>query len=258
VDAITAAEVSVNDGKPFLVNLRQGQTRVDFPATRVRRLRLTIDKVTGLGGQVRVSELRAGRARIPAAPGKRRLRGCARLATVDGEPLQARLAGTVADLAAGEALPVRGCGGPLRLAGGEHRVRSSPGWLLDLLGLSSPAPAARPAPPPAPAEVAVTDRSPAGRTIRAGAASGPWYLVAGQGYDRRWRATMDGRRLGPPLLLDGYSVGWRITDPRPHRFEVAFAPQRTARWSFVVSAAALVLVVVLLAGWRPVRRRRGP
>jgi arabinofuranan 3-O-arabinosyltransferase len=250
VDAITAAEVSVNGGKPFLVNLRQGETRVDFPATRVRRLRLTIDKVTGLGGQVRISELRAGRARIPAAPGKRRLRGCVGLATIDGRPLRARLAGTVADLAAGEALPVRGCGGPQRLAGGEHRVRSSPGWLVDLLALSSPAPAARPAPPPTPAEVAVTDRSPAGMAIRAGAASGPYYLVAGQGYDRRWRATMDGRPLGPPLLLDGHSVGWRITDPRPHRFEVAFAPQQTARWAFAVSAAALVLVAALLAGWR--------
>ena len=74
VDAITAAEVSVNGGEPFLVNLRQGQTRVDFPAAKVRRLRLTIDKVAGLGGQVRISELRAGRARIPAAPLSRRLR----------------------------------------------------------------------------------------------------------------------------------------------------------------------------------------
>ena len=105
-----------------------GQTRVDFPATRVRRLRLTIDKVAGLGGQVRVSELRAGRART-GRPGQAAPAGLRRLATVDGEPLQARLAGTVADLAAGEALPVRGCGGPLRLGGGEHRVRPAPaGW----------------------------------------------------------------------------------------------------------------------------------
>ena len=68
---------------------------------------------------------------------------------------------------------------------------------------------------------------------------------------------MDGRLLGPLLLLDGYSVGWRITDPRPHRFEVARAPADGPLVVFVVSAAALVLVV-LLAGWRPVRRRRGP
>jgi arabinofuranan 3-O-arabinosyltransferase len=92
-------------------------------------------------------------------------------------------------------------------------------------------------------------------TIHAAAASGPYYLVAGQGYDRRWRATMDGRPLGPPLLLDGYSVGWRITDPRPHRFEVAFAPQRAAGWALAASTAGLILVAVLLAGWRPGRPR---
>jgi arabinofuranan 3-O-arabinosyltransferase len=255
VDAITAAEVSVNGGKPFLVNLKQGRTRVDFPEAKVRRLRLTIDQVAGLGGQVRISELMAGRARIPAVPGSRRLRGCVELARVDGDPLQVRLAGTVGDLGAGEALPVRGCDGPLRLGAGDHRIRSSPGWLVDLLGLSSPAPASRLAPLPTPTALRVTERSPAGLTIHAGQAGGPYYLVVGQGYDRRWRATMDGRPLGPPLLLDGYSVGWRITDQRPHRFEVAFAPQRTAGWAFAASAAGLVLVVVLLSGWRPRRRR---
>ena len=254
VDAITAAEVSVNGGEPFLASLRQGRTRIDFPAAKVRRLRLTIDKVTGLGGQVRVSELRAGRARIPAAPASRRLRGCVELATVDGAPLPVRLDGTVGDLAAGKALDVRGCGGPVRLAGGEHRLRSGPGWLVDLLGLSSPGPAARAA-APAPAGLRVTERTPAGMTIHTAAASGPYYLVAGQGYDRRWQATMDGRPLGPPLLLDGYSVGWRITDPRPHRFEVAFAPQRAAGWALAVSTAGLVLLAVLLAGWRPRRPR---
>jgi arabinofuranan 3-O-arabinosyltransferase len=256
VDAITAAEVSVNGGKPFLVSLRQGRSRIDFPAAKVRRLRLTIDKVAGLGGQVRISELRAGRARIPAAPANRRLQGCVQLAAVDGKPLAVRLDGTVGELAAGEALAVRGCGGPVRLAEGQHRLRSGPGWLVDLLGLSSPGPAARAVATPAPAGLRVTERSPAAMTIHAGAASGPYYLVAGQGYDRRWRATMDGRPLGPPLLLDGYSVGWRVTDPRPHRFEVTFAPQRAAGWALAAATGGLVLVAVLLAGWRPRRPRR--
>jgi arabinofuranan 3-O-arabinosyltransferase len=61
---------------------------------------------------------------------------------------------------------------------------------------------------------------------------------------------MDGRRLGPPLLLDGYSVGWRITDQRPHRFEVTFGPQRAATLAQVVTAAGLVLVALLLFGTR--------
>ena len=128
VDAITAAEVSVNGGEPFLVNLKQGGPGSTSRQAKVRRLRLTIDKVAGLGGQVRISELRpdgpASRRPQVAAPA-----GCVELANVDGEPLQVRLDGTVGDLAAGEALPVSGCGGPLRLGAGDHRVRSSPaGW----------------------------------------------------------------------------------------------------------------------------------
>ena len=46
-------------------------------------------------------------------------------------------------------------------------------------------------------------------------------------------------------------------DQRPHRFEVAFGPQRIAGWSFAASAAGLALVVVLLSGWRPRGVREG-
>jgi arabinofuranan 3-O-arabinosyltransferase len=255
VDAITAAELTINGAKPLLVNLRQGSTRVDFPARRVTRLRLTIDKVAGLGGQVRISELRAGDARIPSQPRSRHLQGCVELATVDGQPLQVRLDGTVAQLSAGTAVPLSGCGKPLRLAAGDHRVQSSQGWLVDLLGLLSPAPDTRLAPPPPPASLRVTEASRSGMTIRSGPADGPYYLVVGQGYDRRWRASMDGRPLGPPLLLDGYSVGWRIDDRGPHRFEVAYGPQRAATWSLAASLAGLGVVALLLAGVRPRRPR---
>jgi arabinofuranan 3-O-arabinosyltransferase len=257
VDVITGAEVSINGGRPFLVGLKQGTTRIDFPARKVDRLRLTIAKVAGLGGQVRISELRAGDARIPDPPPSRRLRGCVQIATVDGEPLEVRLDGTVRQLEAGEALPLRDCDGPLRLSGGDHQIVSSTGWLVDLLGLSSPTPSTRVTQRPAPADLRVTESSRSGMTIRTGPAAGPYYLVVGQGYDRRWRATMDGRWLGPPLLLDGYSVGWRITDQRPHRFEVAFGPQRAANLSLAVSAAGLVLVALLLVGPGRLRTLRG-
>jgi arabinofuranan 3-O-arabinosyltransferase len=258
-DVITGAEVSIDGGKPFLVGLKQGSTRVSFPARKVDTLRLTIAKVAGLGGQVRISEIKAGNARIPNPPPSQRLRGCVEIATIDGEPLEVRLDGTLRQLTAGEAMPLGNCGGPVRLSGGDHQIVSSTGWLVDLLGLSSPAPATRASQLPPPADLQVTKSSRSGMTIRTGPAGGPYYLVVGQGYDRRWRATMDGRGLGPPLLLDGYSVGWRITDQRPHRFEVAFGPQRAATLAQVVSAAGLVLVALLLFGTRlprPLRARR--
>jgi hypothetical protein len=62
---------------------------------------------------------------------------------------------------------------------------------------------------------------------------------------------MDGQPLGPPSLLDGYAIGWRISDPGPHRFTVEFAPQRPATASLVASLAALAVALVLL-----LRRRR--
>ena len=150
VDAITAAEVSVNGGEPFLVSLKQGRTRIDFPPPRCGGCG---SPSTRWPGAARCGSASCG----PDGPASRRPQvaapaGLRRAGHVDGEPLQVRLDGTVGDLAAGEAVAVSGCGGPLRLAAGDHRVRSRPGWLVDLLGLSSPAPTSRLAPlPPRPA-----------------------------------------------------------------------------------------------------------
>jgi arabinofuranan 3-O-arabinosyltransferase len=74
----------------------------------------------------------------------------------------------------------------------------------------------------------------------------PYYLVLGQGYDRRWKASMDGRSLGRPIVVDGYSVAWRITDTGPHRFQVDFGPQRPLSFSLALSLIGLALVVGLL------------
>ena len=258
VDAATAAELSLDGGRPVRARLRHGATRIRFPARTVRRLRLTITDVVGLGGQVRISEVQAGRVRVDAANRPEgRLRGCVALAELDGVPVRARLLGTLDQLAKGQPLRFEACGGPLRLGPGDHHLRSAPGWLVDLLHLASPgrevpsvgqAPDG-PDPPPAP-RVRVTSSGAARTELAAEPAAAPWYLVAGQGYDRRWRATMDGQPLGPPGLLDGWSIGWRVSDPRPHRFAVEFAPQRPANASLAATLAALAVVAALLVRGR--------
>jgi arabinofuranan 3-O-arabinosyltransferase len=271
VDAATAAELSLDGGPPVRARLRQGATRIGFPARTVRRLRLTITDVVGLGGQVRISELQAGRARVDAGnrPGTR-LHGCVTMAEVDGVPVRARLQGTLDQLAKGEPLRFEGCGGARRLGPGDHHLRGAPGWLVDLLRLASPGrrgPGDRGGDPPDGREPAATE--PSGATDVAAAprvtvtssgaartelavepAAAPYYLVAGQGYDRRWRATMDGQPLGPPELLDGWSIGWRISDLGPHRFAVEFGPQRQATASLLATLAALAVVAALLARGR--------
>jgi arabinofuranan 3-O-arabinosyltransferase len=266
VDAATAAELSLDGGRPVRARLRQGATRIRFPAQSVRRLRLTITDVVGLGGQVRISEVQAGRVRVDAGnrPGGR-LRGCVALAELDGTPVRARLVGTLDQLAKGQPLRFEGCDGPLRLGPGDHHLRSASGWLVDLLRLASPGreiptlgggdpqggpPVDQGPDPPAAPRVTVTSSGAARTELASEPAAAPWYLVAGQGYDRRWRATMDGQPLGPPELLDGWSIGWRISDPRPHRFAVEFGPQRPATASLAATLAALAVVAALLVRGR--------
>jgi arabinofuranan 3-O-arabinosyltransferase len=262
VDTATEAELSLDGGPPVRAELRAGASRIDFPKRRVGRVRLTITRVIGPGSQIRISEIDAGGVRIPPAPGRARLRGCVELARVDGHPLRAALAGTVEQLARGEVVPFGPCPGqPLALGGGDHRLVTWPGWLVDLLDLAAPgrqgAPAAQgPPAPPAP-RVSVTSSSAGRTTLETEPAEGSYYLLTGQGYDPRWHATIDGQPLGPPRVLDGYSVGWRIVDPRPHRITVEFGPQRWASLSLVASLLALAAVVLILlvpAWWRRWRR----
>jgi arabinofuranan 3-O-arabinosyltransferase len=173
-----------------------------------------------------------------------------------------RLDGTLTQLSKGQDLPLRTCDGqPLKLAAGDHRLQTAPGWLADLVDLASrpggaaagAAAAAGGAGSQAAApRVSVISSSASGATLTTEAAQGPYYLVLGQGYDPRWQATIDGQPLGPPQVIDGYAVGWRIADRQEHRIAVRFGPQRWALASLAASLAGLILVAVLLVlpWWR--------
>jgi arabinofuranan 3-O-arabinosyltransferase len=256
VETATEAELSLDGGPPRRVRLRAGASRIDFPRRAVSRLRLTLTRVVGPDSQVRISEIDAGGARIPSPPGSAPPRGCVEVAHVDGHPVRVALQGTLDQLSRGQAVPMRGCAGAsLTLPAGDHRLLSGAGWLVDLLDLSAPgaaAPAGQSAAIAAP-RVAVTSSTAARTTLETEPAEGPYFLILGQGYDQRWRATIDGQPLGPPRVLDGYSIGWRIADPRAHRITMEYAPQRWATLSLAASLlAAGVLVLLVLA---PQRRR---
>ncbi len=261
VDTATEAELSLDGGPPRKVSLRSGTSVLRFPKQRASGLRLTLTKVVGPGSQVRISGIDAGGARIPPVSGSSRLRGCVAMGTLDGRPLQVRLDGTLTQLSKGQSLPLRTCDGqPLKLGVSDHRIQTAPGWLVDLVDLASrPNGAAQAAGAPTGGQsqataprVSVVSSSASGTTLTTEAAQGPYYLVLGQGYDSRWQATIDGQPLGPPQVIDGYSVGWRISDRRAHRIAVRFGPQRWASASLAASLAGLVLVLALLVvpWWR--------
>ena len=180
--------------------------------------------------------------------------------------------GTVAQLDAGRPLPARACpvgSATVPMTAGVHHITSQPGpFSVDLLRLSSRAPA----PVAAPAS--------GGRVLRAGrlgdssvtgvkvALTAPSWLVLGQSYDAGWRATCNGRSLGPPRVVDGYANGW-LAPAGCTRAAFTFGPQGAVNLSYVISAVACALMLVLLAlgavrrgrlrpQEHPAERRTGP
>ena len=168
--------------------------------------------------------------------------------------LPLRVSGSASAFADGTPLPARSCGPPVTLAAGLQRMEVAPGLLaVDDLRLSSPA--------PQPVAVAAAT----GSVISSGTAgrgsydhvrvtvSAPSWLVLGEGYNRGWRASCNGRALGAPTPIDGYANGWRV---RPGCTDVSFtfAPNRLALVGYVISAVTGVLCLLLIGlGWR--RRR---
>ena len=172
-------------------------------------------------------------------------------------PVPLRVSGSARAFDDGTPMRAQSCGSPLTLAAGVHRLAVAPGLLaVDDLRLSSPA--------PQPVAVAastgsVTNSGTAGRGsydhVRV-TVSAPSWLVLGEGYNRGWRASCNGRALGAPTPIDGYANGWRV-QPGCADVSFTFAPNRLALVGYVVSGLVCLACLVLIAvGWR--RRRTRP
>lgn len=177
---------------------------------------------------------------------------CFEVATIDGNPIMARLEGTAWGVFGGEPIELSSCDDtPLSLSAGRHEVASAKGWILDTIRLTSD-PGAPRAPEEAPV-VAVKENSRTSLSVDVGQADGPYFLNSGRGWDPGWSAEMDGSALGPPLIVDGFAAGWFIEDPAPHSFEVSFSPQRWLLPSFGASVIALLACMFFA-----VRKERAP
>ncbi len=245
----TRVLVSLDDGQPFEATLGPGVSTVELPApTAATRLRLLIAE-RSQPGLVRIEDIGIDRTEETVTAD-----ACTEVGTVDGRSILGRLGGSRDALLAGQPVAFEGCAGELRLGPGPHRVRSAGPLVVDDLRMASTDPA-EPRSTSAPTSVAaeIESSSATRRVVRLPEGCDPCYISAGQGFDRRWAATVDGKDLGAPLVVDGYSAGWRVEAPPGAAVTMEYGPRRAGLLAW--AASGLVLLGCLAVA---LRRRRSP
>ncbi|MCU1351735.1 MAG: coagulation factor 5/8 type domain protein, partial [Acidimicrobiales bacterium] len=197
------------------------------------------------------------------------------LVSIDGHWIGVSLHGRVADLVAGRPVDVRLCDArDVRLPAGTTTLRSAlgsgPGINIDGLTLRSAAGgrADRGSGPLTPASV--TRSRPdlrvthAGRTsfdVEVGPSKQASWLILGQSNNLGWKATVGGKDLGAPVLVDGYANGWQLPPgSQAVNVHLEWAPQRVVWVAIVLSLLAVLAALVLIVRSRlpaddPERRR---
>jgi arabinofuranan 3-O-arabinosyltransferase len=170
--------------------------------------------------------------------------GCVVIANVDGNPLRARIQGTAGMALEREELAIVGCD-EIETRRGGFTVRTagrSVGLDIDQLVLRSPR--VRPAPAVQP-PVQVIDQDDTNYVLAVPASDRDRWLVLGQSHNLGWRATLDGRSLGEPVLIDGFANGWRLSAGAEQVVELEWTPQRLVGRSIWISLVAIVVALGL-------------
>ncbi len=82
----------------------------------------------------------------------------------------------------------------------------------------------------------------------------PFWLVLGQSHNDGWEATVDGRSLGSPHLVNGFANGWTVHPGTAGTIDIVlrWTPQRSVWIGLIVSGVAVLVCLLLVF----VRRRR--
>lgn len=236
---ISEADIIVDGEQVVRAQLSRGRVVVPLPEVLASDVRIRVTRVEGVGAPV-VTEVGLGGAGVVSDPATAAQR-CVTLGTIDATPVRVRVVGGVEG--DGPRL-VAGCAS-VRLGAGEHRLRSIPGWTSDTLVLRDRL-GELAVPGTAGPEATVDRESASVYRVSTAAAEEPYLLVVGQNIGPGWRATMDGAALGPPMVVDGYAMGWWVRDLDPHEFDIEYAPQRASDVALAVSGGAVLLSAGLL------------
>ncbi|TWP37127.1 alpha-(1-_3)-arabinofuranosyltransferase domain-containing protein [Leekyejoonella antrihumi] len=241
--SIDGKKVTSGDVKPG------GKTTLHFPAHTGKTVRVTIDRISGplKGVPARFVSIATGLTMKPTTPGPQDAvtgsdRRCLTVATVDGQPV--RMRPTTSQLAGADDQGTSwvGCG-TLTLQAGERRIEQAPGFTVDSLAFTD-VQSKTSAAPTAPVYRVTHDGSSA-KTISL-TSQGSAAVVISQSYDPRWQATANGKDLGPPQIIDGYSVGWILPKAGHYTVKIRYTPQTTANVAIGISLATLLLAVFLI------------
>ena len=158
---------------------------------------------------------------------------------------------------------VAGCA-PIDVGRGVLHVVTTPGSVdgpevtLDSIALRSEVAESPPA--PSQADVAtdaaqVTTNGSTSLKVKSPKASTPLWLVRAASASDAWTASVDGTRIGPEHVANGFASAWRLDvgDGREHRVEVRIPAQRRVSIAVITSTIAGVIALGLVR-----RRRRGP
>lgn len=256
----TRVAISVDGQQQTVATLKLGKNTVTLPqAVQGRTVRMTIVGLSGdlSGAPPRFLEIGAGVRMQPTTPGPLDEAGttagrCQIVATVDGKPIRMRPATAKLGGAGDNGTPWVGCE-EATLETGERRIEQAPGFTVDSLSFKDaqrPEPAGAATPP----TTKILKNGSSSKTLQVNGAGG-YAVVIGQSIDPRWKATMDGKNLGAPVVLDGFSAGWIIPEGGRHKIEIRYAPQRNSNIALAISAIVVVLSAALvLISWA---RKRG-
>ncbi len=146
---------------------------------------------------------------------------CVPIGTLDGQPFDVRFDASPSATQPGVLLSFTQCGASIDLTAGTHRLTTNAGFPVATMRFSSGTPSPPTATAPA---LTVLSRSNTDLHARTEGGTGAFFLVTGHAYDPRWVATVDGKPLGTPTVVDGYSTGWRIDEAGQPRHPGAVLP----------------------------------
>ncbi|GGB33591.1 hypothetical protein GCM10011492_25260 [Flexivirga endophytica] len=232
---------------------KEGTTRIVIPevdgqAVRGKDVRMTIDSIDGTERNVppRFTSIETGRhvqklqdlGPIKQADGTDPR--CTTVATVDGSPLRMRPTGDLQGSTT-QGSKWLSCG-TVDLNGGTHRIVPADGFTLDNLHLADTQDrtgSAAKAPKTWLSKNTSTDKQVHVTT------KGATAVVLGQSIADGWHATANGKDLGSPQTLDGYSSGWILPKAGKYTVDITYSPQLRSNIALGVSVVVILLAVAL-------------